>query len=291
MLLNKHGRANKARWLAAQQAEKRELVNAETIRGFIRIRKHTWTRLIDELSDVIDFNAPQRTLEIGSGPTTIFLALKSGERYAVDPNFDVLFSQHPFVRDTEEYQGVHFINGAFEDVPMDKPFGLVFMINMLDHLGDLKPARNKINEVLKPGGVLVIVVDCYADAWVKSIISFFDPDPPHPHHFVSREIMDMFSDYKLIKFDKNIYRIFDEVTLKEQKSEIPIYRIDKFAIKLKGILTHLGKERDIGFVCKYVFCFSLALFIAAIRRAEKPIYPLKKARLFVFQKQTQTGMN
>lgn len=290
-MLKKHRRANKARWLAAQQAEKRELGDAETIRGFIQVRRHTWSRLVDELRDVIDFSVSQRILEIGSGPTSIFLALKGGERYAVDPNFDILFSQHPFIRETQEYQGVHFINGAFEDVPTDKPFGLVFMINMLDHLGDLKPAVDKINEVLKLGGMLVIVVDCYADSWVKSIVSFFDPDPPHPHHFVSREITDMFSAYKLIKLDKNIYRIFDEVTLKEQKSEIPIFRIDKFAIKLKGILTHLGKGRDIWFVCKYILCFSLALFVATIRRVEKPIYPLKKARLFVFQKQTQTGMN
>jgi SAM-dependent methyltransferase len=285
----KRTKADKARWLAAQEAEKKELGDAGTVRGFIQVRKHTWARLIEEMRDVIDFDIPRSVLEIGSGPTSIFLALKGGERYAVDPNFDLLFERHPFVRELPEYQGVNFINGAFEDMPADRQFDMIFMINMLDHLGDLTPTLEKINKSLKPGGMLVIVVDCYADSRVKSLISFFDPDPPHPHHFINRDIAEMFSDYKLIKLDKNIYRIFDEVTLKEEKSEIPVYRIDRFAVKLKDILRRLGKGKDVLFISRYVVCFSLALAMAAVRRAEKPTYPLKKARLFVFRKEAPAG--
>jgi 2-polyprenyl-3-methyl-5-hydroxy-6-metoxy-1,4-benzoquinol methylase len=274
-----------ARWLAAQEQERKGIESAEDMKEWLRVRRHTWRSLLELLKGEIAFDSSKRILDIGGGPTSIFLALRGGEKYAVDPNFERLFDLHPFMREVEEYKHVNFISSLIEEAALDKQFDLIFMINMLDHVGALKPVMDKVNELLVSSGILVIIVDCYADRAVRNIMSFFDIDLPHPHHFVTPDIIRLLPDYKLKKQDNKVREIFTDCTFRGKRREIEIYRVDKFIALMRKILKDEGKGRDILFISQYVLCYSLAMLIALLRRQEKPIYPLKKPRLFVFQKQ------
>ena len=276
---------SRARWLAAQEQEKKGIESAEDMKEWLRVRRHTWASLLDLLKGEIAFDSSKRILDIGGGPTSIFLALREGEKYAVDPNLERLFDLHPFMREVEEYKDVNFISSPIEEAALDKQFDLIFMINVLDHVGALKAVIDKVNELLVSFGILVIIVDCYADRAVRNIMSFFDIDLPHPHHFVTGDIIRLFPDYKLKKQDNKVREIFTDCTFRGKKREIKIYRVDKFIALMTKILKEEGKGGDILFISKYILCYSLALLIASLRRQERPIYPLKKARLFVFQKQ------
>jgi len=276
---------SRARWLAAQEQEKKGIESAEDMKEWLRVRRHTWASLLDLLKGEIAFDSSKRILDIGGGPTSIFLALREGEKYAVDPNLERLFDLHPFMREVEEYKDVNFISSPIEEAALDKQFDLIFMINVLDHVGALKAVIDKVNELLVSFGILVIIVDCYADRAVRNIMSFFDIDLPHPHHFVTDDIIRLFPDYKLKKQDNKVREIFTDCTFRGKKREIKIYRVDKFIALMTKILKEEGKGGDILFISKYILCYSLALLIASLRRQERPIYPLKKARLFVFQKQ------
>lgn len=275
---------SKARWLAAQEQEKRGVESAEEIKEWVRVRRQTWASLLDSLKEDLTFDNSTRILDIGGGPTSIFLALREGEKYAVDPNLESLFLFHPFVKDVEEYKDVNFISSPIEEVDFDKQFGLIFMINVIDHVGELKPVIDRIDELLAPYGLLVTVTDCYTDRVVRDTISFFDPDPPHPHHFVVEDIITLFSHYKLKKQDGQIFNIINEPPFRGQRSEIEIYQINRFFAKMRGMINGLGKQGDVLFLLKYVTCYGLALLLTLLRRQEKPIYPFKKARLLVFQK-------
>lgn len=275
---------SRARWLAAQEQEKKGIESAEDMKEWLRVRRHTWASLLDLLKGEIAFDSSKRILDIGGGPTSIFLALREGEKYAVDPNLERLFDLHPFMREVEEYKDVNFISSPIEEAALDKQFDLIFMINVLDHVGALKAVIDKVNELLVSFGILVIIVDCYADRAVRNIMSFFDIDLPHPHHFVTDDIIRLFPDYKLKKQDNKVREIFTDCTFRGKKREIKIYRVDKFIALMTKILKEEGKGGDILFISKYILCYSLALLIASLRRQERPIYPLKKARLFVFQK-------
>jgi len=282
--IEKKADISKKRWLQAHRLEAAGLESAEDIAEYLRLRKDTWASLVDLLKDEITLNGAQRVLDIGCGPTSIFLAIREGEKYVVDPTLERLFQLHPFVREVKEYRDVHFISSPVEEATFDKKFDLIFTINSLDHVGALRPVINKIDDLLAPGGRLVVIVDCYADRAVRNIMSFFDVDLPHPHHFIAGDITGIFSGYQLKKQDDNILEMFNVCTLRGERKEIQIYRLDKFVSLMRQVLKILGKQGNIIFTTKYILCYGLALFMAALRRKEKPIYPLKKARLFVFQK-------
>jgi len=280
-------KVSKKRWLLAQEQERKGIESAEDMREWLRVRRYTWARLLDALKGEISFDSSKRILELGGGPTSIFLALREGGKYMVDPNCELLFRLHPFMREVEEYKDVNFIASPIEEAALDKQFDLIFSINALDHVGELKPVIDKIDELL--AGTLVIIVDCYADRVVRDVISFFDVDLPHPHHFVAEDIIKLFSSYRLIKQDNRIYNIFSECTFKGRKEEIEIYRIDKFISRIKQHLSSSGRG-GIIFASKYILCYSLALLVASLRRRERPIHPLKKPRLFLFRKRSSSQL-
>lgn len=276
---------SRSRWLIAQEQERKSQESTEDMKEWLHMRRLTWPRLLDSLKGDITFGNSKRILDIGSGPTSIFLALREGERYAVEPTWERLFQLHPFIKEVEEYKGVNFISCLIEEAVFDKQFDLIFMINVLDHVGELKPVVDKIDELLAPSGNLVVSVDCYADTTIKNIISFFDVDLPHLHHFVAEDIIRLFSSYKLIKQDNKIWQVFSKPPFRGQSGEIPIYRVDRFIARMGHHLRNSGRKGDIFFASKFLLCYSLAILLASLRRREKPIHPLKKARLFIFQKQ------
>ena len=279
-----HNKVSRVRWLAAQEQEKKGIGSGEDMKEWLRVRRHTWASLLDVLKDEVAFSDKTTVLDIGNGPTSIFLALREGEKYAVDPNLERLFELHPFMKEVEEYRDVNFVSKLIEEATFEKQVDLIFMINVLDHVGELKPFADKVDELLAHSGTIVIIVDCYADRVVRNIMSFFDVDLPHPHHFVAEDIAMLFSSYQLKKQDNSISRIFQDCTFRGKRNQIEIYRIDKFIARMRQILNSEGKKGDILFTLKYILCFSLAFLIASLRRREKPIHPLKKLRLFVYQK-------
>jgi SAM-dependent methyltransferase len=273
----------KDRWLSAQEQEKKGVESADDIKEWLRVRRHTWSSLIDLLKNEIPLDDSKRILDVGCGPTSIFLALRSGEKYAIDPNLERLLALHPFIMDVEEYKDVNFIPKPIEEIASDKKFDLIFMINVLDHIGVVNSVMDKIGELLSPSGTIVVIVDCYADRVVKNILNFFDVDLPHPHHFIVEDIVKLFSSYKLVKQDDRIFHIYDDCTFRGKNTDIEIYRVDQLFRRMRQILRSEGKQGDFFFTIKYVLCYSLALLTAVIRRREKPIHPLKKLRLFVFR--------
>jgi len=276
----------KKRWLAAQEQEKRADERAQDIKTRISERRHTWAKLLELLKDDVTFDNSKRTLDVGCGPTSIFLALRQGTKYAVDPTLEHLFQLHPFVREVEEYRDVNFISSSIEEVNLDKQFDMIFMINVLDHVAELKPVIDKVDELLAPSGILILPVDCYADGLVRSIQRFFDADLPHPHHFVAEDVIALFPSYKLVKYDRSAFEIFPDCVSSVQGGDIPIYRVDRFVAQKMQELDELGKKGDLLFALKRFFSSGLCYFVTLFGRKERPLAGLKKRRLFVFQKQS-----
>jgi SAM-dependent methyltransferase len=279
-------RVSKKRWLAAQEQEKRVIERAEDIKTRISERRRTWANLLELLKDDVTFDNSKRILDVGCGATTIFLALRQGTKYAVDPTLEHLFRSHPFVREVEEYRDVNFISGSIEEVNLDNQFDVIFMINVLDHVAELKPVIDKVHELLAPSGILILPVDCYADRVVRSIQRFFDADLPHPHHFVAEDVIALFPSYELVKYDRRAFEIFPDCVSSVQGGDIPIYRVDRFIAQKIQELDELGRKGDLLFAIKRFFSSSLCYFVTLLRRKERPLAGLKKRRLFIFQKQS-----
>jgi len=271
----------KARWVAAQREELRDLGRAEMVRRNLALRRYTWSRLLNQVSEYVNSERTRKVLEVGGGPTSFFLALTWGEKWAVDPNHDRMFELHPWLRETEEYKDVHFIASPVEETSFSNTFDTIITINCLDHVADIHAVAKRIHDLLSPAGILILVVDCYADPMVRNIIRWFDVDIPHPHHFIAEDVKRLFQQYKLLKQGNNIYSIFSEPLAEEDgRSGSDI----RYLIRL--LFQHLKDEGhgNPWFALKFMVCYGVALVLAWSRRKEQPVYPLKKPRLFVFQK-------
>ena len=272
------------RWLVALEVEKTWNRKREDIEARISERRQTWTKLLDSLNGEITFDSSMRILDIGAETTSIFLALRDGEKYAVDPLFAYLFDLHPFLKEIEEYKDVTFINSPVETMPPDSSFDIIFSLAAFDHIGKLGHLVDKIDELLTPSGYLVIMVDCHADPIVRNIMNFFDVELYHPHHFITEDIIRLLPSYKL-KNQKQIFEIYDDCPSTGQRTQLEIYRVDKLIARMWQLLGDWGKRGDILFALKFVLCYGLAFSVSLLRRKDRPIHPLKKPNLFVFQKQ------
>jgi SAM-dependent methyltransferase len=274
---------SRTRWLEAQGLEA-ALQTDEDMREWLRVRRDTWARLVAYLTRESLVDAPRRILDVGGKSTSIFLAMRGEQRYAVDPTYQFLFSQHPFLKEVEEYRDVQFIALPIEAIDLE-PFDLIFCINMLDHVENAEIAASKMEQLLLPGGTLVLVVDCYADRVVRGMIRAFDVDLPHPHHFLAEDIVRMFSRLHLRKMDTTIFKLlFGGEQFREERPDIPLLQLGRLLGRFGSLLTRYDKRRDLRFAVKFGACYGLALLLASLRRRETPVHPLKKPRLFVFER-------
>lgn len=271
---------SRTRWLIGLEKEKRYNAKKEELEERIVERRCTWARLLDLLKREVTFDDSKRILDIGSEATSIFLALREGKKYAVDPLIDYLFELHPFLEEMEEYKDVNFISSPFEDVAIDEGFDIIFMLASINHVGNLKPFIDNIDKLLLPSGILIAVVECYDDRAVRNIMSFFDVYLHHPHHFVAEDIMRLFSSYRLVRRE-HIDEFYTDYFSEKGKPK-KISRVARLAAGQWQLLGEWGKRRDIPFVFKFFLCYSLTFLIGLLRRRD---YPLAKRQLFVFQKQ------
>jgi SAM-dependent methyltransferase len=280
MTLQKDTDATRTRWLIGQEKEKGYNAKREDLEERIVDRRITWARLLDLLKDEVTFDNSKRILDIGAEATSIFLILREGKKYAVDPLFDYLFQMHPFLREIEEYKDVNFISSPLEDMVSDKGFDIIFTLASINHIDKVKPFISKIDELLLPSGILVAVVECYPDRITRNIMSFFDPNLFHPNHYTTEDIMRLFSSYRLIKREQ-IEEIYTNIPSERRKPKMKTYRIDRIIRAHWQLLGEWGNRRNILFVLKFFLAYGLVFLIGLLRRQG---YPLSKHQLFIFQR-------
>lgn len=276
------------RWTKAQSLEKASVGTDEDVRIWIDSRRKTWADLAGIVVKYIDLNENSRILDVGCGPTSIFLGIRTGRKFAVDPDIGNILREHPFLKNLPEYADVKFVSSPIEYFTREK-FNAIFMINMLDHVDRLSAVRTKLDNLLEPGGWIVVVVDCYDETRVKRIMEVFDVDLPHPHHFGVSDVSHLFWPYDELA-NISVEALFDRYTFRGEKRSIDIWRIDKL---LSRMILHTiyegGRPQGVVFTLKYFTCYSLALLVALFGARKWPIHPLKKPRLLIFKKPLPTS--
>ena len=127
-----------------------------------------------------------KVADIGSGPFPTLLVFENCERYCIDHLIEAYeslgFPLKPFKSD------VHFLNAKSESIPVPNSFfDAVISRNALDHVDDFSRTALEIRRVLRPGGILHILVN------------YHRPTPTEPHVLNDSVIMSEFSELKLRK--------------------------------------------------------------------------------------------
>jgi SAM-dependent methyltransferase len=273
------------RWAVAQSAENRAIADADTVREWITIRRKTWPEILRRVGDRLEIGMETRILEIGGSATPFFLALQEGKRTAVDTVYQKLFQLYPELRDLPEYHQVEFISSRLEDLPPDRTFDLVILINMLDHVQDPWAFVRQIDRLLAANGRILIIVDTYADPVVRGLVRDSDVDIPHPHHFLHEDVLGLFPTYGLVFHDARIWTLyFGSPVCSRAASHIPLFRVDQLLARIRLDVREWKRKGDILYTARFILVYGLALLVNLVRRRDPPAHPLKKQRLYLFQR-------
>ena len=273
------------RWAIAQNAEDRALEDAATVHEWIAIRRETWRDIMGRVGDCLGLGPHSRILEIGGGATPFFLALAEGSRTAVDTVYEHLFELHPELRELPEFRGVEFISSRLEDLPRERTFDLLILVNMLDHVQDPPSFARQLNHLLSENGRILVIIDTYADPLVRDLIRDFDVDIPHPHHFLHEDVLALFPGHGLVFHDPRIWTFyFASPACSKAASHIPLFRVDQLLRRMRLNIREWKREGDLRYTAKFFFIYGLTLLLSLLRRKDPPAHPLKKQRLYLFQR-------
>ncbi len=273
------------RWAIAQSAEGRALEDAAAVQEWIAIRRKTWRDVLRCVEDRLEIRRESRILEIGGGATTFFLALHEGRRTAVDTVYRHLFELYPELRDLPEYREVEFVSSRLEDLPPDRTFDLLILINMLDHVQEPRAFARQVERLVAKNGKILILVDTYADPIVRGVVRDSDVDIPHPHHFLHEDVLALFPGYDLIVHDPRIWTsYFAGPVCSKAAPHIPLFRMDQLLGRMRLDIREWKRDGDVLYTARFFFIYSMALLLSLLRRLDPPAHPLKKQRLYLFHR-------
>lgn len=127
-------------------------------------QKHWWWRAREEavVSLLRRFQPPQgygRILDAGCGDGLFFPRLAEfGEVEGLEPDPNTATSDGPFA------SRIH--HGPFDDsFQPGHSFGLILMLDVLEHLADPEQAVRRVHSLLAPGGVFIATVPAFQSLW------------------------------------------------------------------------------------------------------------------------------
>lgn len=171
------------KWKLAQAAEIRwwkSYLRKQTPADYLRNKKDYWRRVIDQAG--IDLPVAARVLDAGCGPAGIFTVLDQQEVDAVDPLLEQYQDQLPHF-EPEDYPQVTFIPRALENYEPGKTYDLVFCLNAINHVADIRIALDRLIDCLGKDGRLWISIDAHRSAQLEWLFRRIPADILHPHQY------------------------------------------------------------------------------------------------------------
>lgn len=184
------------KWKVAQTAElqwwKNYLKDKDTAE-YLNWKKNYWNELLSKVTDVIKPKNGDSILDAGCGPAGVFTVLNHCQVDAVDPLVDEYEKNLKHFRKTD-YPFTSFHSLPFEDFETEKKYDIVFCMNAINHVSDLKKSFDKLIGLLKSNGLLVITIDAHNFSIFKFIFRLLPGDILHPHQYDITEYEKMIKD-------------------------------------------------------------------------------------------------
>lgn len=210
-----------ARWRFAQFIEMiwwRGYLSKWGKADYLRWKKDYWKQLLDRFEL---WPAPgSRVLDAGCGPAGVFLVLEESEVDAVDPLL-LRYEQVLPHFSRSDYPDVQFFATVLERFLPEKKYDTVFCFNALNHVNDLETSAQRLSELLRPGGTLVLAIDAHRQKWLRRLFQIFPGDILHPHQHTVLEYRQLLERQGLVVRQQALIRpgrIFDYVLFVSEKT-------------------------------------------------------------------------
>ncbi|GAB5552454.1 MAG: hypothetical protein Sapg2KO_20450 [Saprospiraceae bacterium] len=171
------------KWQLAQKLEIRwwqQYLRNKEVDAYLSAKKAYWHRVLREIDVSIPKHA--KVLDAGCGPAGIFMALPYCKVWATDPLMDHYQQKIPHFQ-TVDYPWTTFQNETLEDLNKVAEFDIIFCLNVINHVNDIKRAMDALVQAAKPGATFVLSIDAHRYPWLKTIFQTLPGDVLHPHQY------------------------------------------------------------------------------------------------------------
>ena len=169
-------------WKIAQKAERKwwqiYLKNKE-VAAYTSWKLTYWKTLLDTISDSVSIQPTNTVLDAGCGPAGIFMASPDHNLTAIDPLIDMYETDLPHFK-RSNYPNVNFKAIGIEDFADEKQYDLIFCMNAINHVSDIKKGYANLAKLLKTKGKLVISIDVHNHSFFKYLFRILPGDILHP---------------------------------------------------------------------------------------------------------------
>lgn len=189
-------------WKIAQKAEKRWwqiYLKNKDVHAYTSWKLSYWKNLLQNISDYLPLHAQATILDVGCGPAGIFMVLSGHYVTALDPLIDVYEKDLRHFKKTN-YPHVTFKVAGIEHVGDDKQYDVIFCMNAINHVSDIKKGYENLSRLLKPNGKLVISVDAHNYKFFKYLFRVLPGDILHPCQYDLTEYTGFLTDNNLSVF-------------------------------------------------------------------------------------------
>lgn len=176
------------RWKIAQHFEKKWWKNYLGKRDPVEYdhwKRTYWLGFLDKISEWVKLLPGQNFLDMGCGPAGIFMVLP-GKVTAVDPLLES-YKKQLTCFDPSKFENVSFQIASAEEYSCAEKFDIVFSLNVINHVTDIKKATETLFNCCKNGGKLVLSTDAHNHNSLRTLFRLLHFDILHPYQLTLKE--------------------------------------------------------------------------------------------------------
>lgn len=177
------------KWNIAQKAELQwweNYLRGKDVAAYHAWKKGYWKKLLDTISQSCRIDDGMQILDAGCGPAGIFMNLQNCHVDAEDPLLDQYEKNLPHFK-KELYPATTFYSVPLESFTTDKKYDIVFCMNAINHVSDIRGCYDLLVSFVKPGGKIVVTIDAHNFSFLKHLFRAVPGDILHPHQYDLKE--------------------------------------------------------------------------------------------------------
>jgi 2-polyprenyl-6-hydroxyphenyl methylase/3-demethylubiquinone-9 3-methyltransferase len=171
------------KWKIAQATEIRwwqRYLGNKSVPDYLAWKKAYWVDFLAKIG--IALSPSEYVLDAGCGPAGIFMVTEAQKTVALDPLLEEYAAKIPHFQ-PKSYPNTTFVASPLEKYNAPKQFDTVFCLNAINHVADLGASFDKIVDLTKANGRLVVSIDAHNYGFFKHLFRTLPGDILHPHQY------------------------------------------------------------------------------------------------------------
>lgn len=191
------------RWRLAQFFEIiwwRFYLRGKDKQDYLHKKKIYWHQLLQQCEDVFRIGEQNTILDMGCGPSGMYIIFPQNDITAVDPLLDKYEADLPLFSKVD-YPNVAFIQSPIEQFVPAKKFDYVFCMNAINHVSNIAKGFEVLASCGAEKGKIIVTIDAHNNTFMKAIFRIGPGDVLHPHQYDLQEYTGFLEQvgYKVIK--------------------------------------------------------------------------------------------